>query len=146
MVCAHLAFSNFISNVDPSSEKFSSPNSIGIPETADTISLSLASACQKAICLPIDPEVNLFTFFADFDLSSFTSVNSVSVDGLETSYCCCDWLVGFHSSNFSFCPGSLKKPYYLMMRDFLTLSMMSKQLMSSVSWLKLIDLIDNRLA
>ena len=50
--------------------------------------------------------------------------------------------MGFDSSNFSFCPGSLKKPYYLMFRDFLTLSMMSEQLMSSVSWLKLTDLID----
>ena len=52
MVCAHLAFSNFISNVDPSSEKFSSPNSIGIPETVDKIYLSLVSACQEQnVCL-----------------------------------------------------------------------------------------------
>ena len=121
---------NFISNVDPSSEKLSSPNYRGIPETVDKISLSLVSACQEAICLPIDPEVNLFTLFVDFDLISFTLVNSASVEGLETSFCCFDWLVGFDSSNFYFCPGSLKKPYYLMLRDFLTLSMMIKQLMS----------------
>ena len=81
---------NLISNVDPSSEKFSSPNSIGIPETVDKIYLSLVSTCQEAICLPIDPEVNLFTLFVDFDLSSFALVNSVSVDGMETSSDCFD--------------------------------------------------------
>ena len=121
-----------ISNVDPSSEKFSSPNSAGVLERVNKISLSLLSACQEAICLPVYPEVHLFTFFVSFDLSSFILVYSVSVDDLKTSSCCFDWLLGFDANNFSFCPGSLKKPYYLILRDFLTLLMRNKQLISSV--------------
>ena len=73
------------------------------------------------------PEVNLLTFFLNFNVSSFTLVNCVSVDDLKTTSSCFDWLMGGF-----FWPGSLKKPYYLMLRNFLTLLIMSKQLMSSV--------------
>lgn len=51
-------------NVDPSSEKFPSLNSIGILETVDKTSLSLVTACQE-ICLLLN--LNLFTFFVNFD-------------------------------------------------------------------------------